>query len=88
MQHDPVLQARIEATYTWLTQFVGQLYGDAEWLITPGDDPIGHVRSIHALRFVLSDYGIPVPPIADPDVDPVGCLVGWRDFLAKLVTVH
>ncbi len=88
MQRDPELQARIARTYGWLVQVLAQIYDGAPWEIDISHDPMGSVRAVDAMRTPLEAAGIPVPAIIAPDEDPLGNMMGWRDYLAKLVTVH
>lgn len=88
MLSDPVLTARVTATYGWLVQALAQILDGAAWEVDLGDDPMEPVRAIDAMRSELERAGIPVPAIVPPDEDPLGNMTAWRDFLAKLVTVH
>lgn len=88
MQRDPALAARIHANYAWLSQALAQILDGAPWEIDLSVDPMGSLRAIDAMRSDLEHSGIPVPAIVDPDDDPLGNMTAWRDFLAKLVTVH
>ena len=88
MQRDPALADRIHANYAWLLQALAQLLDGAPWEIDLATDPMGSLYSIDAMRAELEKAGILVPPIVTPDADPLGNMLAWRDFLAKLVTVH
>jgi hypothetical protein len=88
MLHDPKLTASISELYARLDIRLAQLWGEASGWPDFGDDPMGFVRGIGSIRCDIEASGIAVPPFIDPDVDPIAHMTEWRDFLAKLVTVH
>lgn len=88
MQHDPDLAAEISELYAFLDVSLAQLWHRAPGWPDFGDDPMGFVRGLNSFRSPLQNAGVLVPEIVDPDIDPIGHMTEWRDFLAKLVTVH
>lgn len=88
MPRDPKLTNSVSDLYAFLDVSLAQLWGTAPGWPDLGDDPIGFVRGINAIRGELVAGGVDVPEFVDPDVDPIAHMHQWRDFLAKLVTVH
>ncbi|HEV2517915.1 MAG TPA: hypothetical protein VGV07_21870 [Devosia sp.] len=90
MLPDLELQDDIGFAYWWTRQMVGQLHGDLPWLLDPGsgDDAMTKIRMVDALRIPLQQAGVAVPAIVDPDQDPIGNMIAWRDFLATMTAVH
>ncbi len=88
MLPDTELQEDIGFAYWWTRQMVGQVNGDLPWVLDIGEDPMAQIRMVDALRIPLIAAGVDVPPIISPDDNPFGNMIGWRDFLASMVTVH
>lgn len=88
MLDDPDLTAVVTEACAFLDVSLAQLWGNAPGWPDFGNDPMSYVRGLNRFRAPLESAGVSVPEIVDPDIDPIGHMTEWRDFLAKLVTVH
>lgn len=88
MQIPENLSADVGEACAWLTQMLAQLLDGAAPELDFGPDPMATIRAIDGLRGPLHTAGLYVPPLRDADLDPVGNMIDWRDFLATIRTVH
>lgn len=86
---DDTLLNEIHEARAWLEQMLGQVLSKREWTMDIGTDPVGDVVKLDArLRPRLVAAGYTVPGFAEPMNDPLGNMIGWRDFLASITKLN
>ena len=82
------LSTRASESYSWLVQVLAQLNGEAPWTLDLGNDPMATIKAIDGMRGDFEQAGVGGPVAVDPDADPMGNVIAWRDFLAAVRTVN
>lgn len=82
---DPDLAHDVRSTVEWLDQMLGQLSETRPWTLDLGSDPVSDIAALDNLRPRLAAVGIQVPDFPAANTDPMGNMVGWRDFLTPFV---